>query len=275
MEKDIIKWAREKGLSTVKINKKAIGNTLNYLGYEINSIDKRIQGHKFKAWYPLIILPINDIKNIFSDMSKEKFKENISLKDFENIYDETDKYDQSLHAENVKKPIGTEKVQYFTGSVNSQSRKLNSFSFRGFVEKNNSNQNSIRDKIKNAKDIETGNFGTDLSENQSNTKKNQSLDKNRNFSHEGTEKVEKPYENLYLKYFKTSEYYTKEFFEDMGITLIDAFDFENEHYYKLQFPKEFKGENAYRFSSYFSTEAIPISEDEFESKKLKGGQGND
>ncbi|MGB9677950.1 MAG: hypothetical protein ACPLZ9_04955, partial [Candidatus Ratteibacteria bacterium] len=207
------------------------------------------------------------INNIFSDINKEKFKENISLKDFENIYDETDKYDQSLHAENVKNPGGTEKIQYFTGSVNDQSRKLNSFSFRGFVEKNKMNQNNI---IKNAKEIGTGNLGTDINKNQSNTDCNQSPDENRNFSLEGTEGSDNSsttnIKTDEIKYFKTAEYYTKEYFSDMGIALIDSFDSGNEHYYELEIPNDIKNENAFRFSSYFSLKAIPISEEEFKQK---------
>ncbi|MGB9665690.1 MAG: hypothetical protein ACPL25_12345, partial [Ignavibacteria bacterium] len=75
-----------------------------------------------------------------------------------------------------------------------------------------------------------------------------------------------------IKYFKTAEYYTKEYFSDMGIALIDSFDSGNEHYYRLKIPNDLNGENAYRFSSYFSMKAIPISEEEFESKRQGGAE---
>jgi len=258
IEKDILKWAREKGLSTSKINKKAIGNTLTYLGYEINITDKRIKGHKFKAWYPLIILPVSNINNIFSDINKEKFKENISLKDFENIYKQSDEYEQSLHDENVEIREGTEKTQYFTGSLSSQSLKTH-FPFTRVNEKN----------IKNYKNIKPAHEGTDILENQFNTEKNQSLDENRNFLHEGTDH----HENLHLKYFRASEYYGKEFFEDMGVKLLDHFKFDMDHYYALEIP-DIRNERAFKFTSRFSIKAEPVSEEDFKQKKEEAGRND-
>ncbi|MGC9123906.1 MAG: bifunctional DNA primase/polymerase [Thermoplasmata archaeon] len=97
----------------------------------------------------------------------------------------------------------------------------------------------------------------------------QAIAKDKKINLENTEPVNKSQ----YKYFKSEEFFSKEFFADMGITLIDSFDSGNEHYYKVKIPNDLNGENAYRFSSYFSLKAIPISEEEF--KKSKEALKND
>jgi hypothetical protein len=69
------------------------------------------------------------------------------------------------------------------------------------------------------------------------------------------------------KYFKSEEFFPKEYFEDLGITLVNSFDSENVHYYEIEIPDDLKNENAYRFSTYFSLNAIPITEEEFREKQ--------
>ncbi|MGC8585877.1 MAG: hypothetical protein ACP5L4_07195, partial [Thermoplasmata archaeon] len=56
-----------------------------------------------------------------------------------------------------------------------------------------------------------------------------------------------------------------EFFEDMGIKLIDYFKLDKEHYYALEIT-DIKNERAYKFSSRFSIKAEPVSEEEFKQK---------
>jgi hypothetical protein len=97
----------------------------------------------------------------------------------------------------------------------------------------------------------------------------QAIAKDKKINLENTEPVSKSQ----YKYFKSEEFFSKEFFADMGITLIDSFNSGNEHYYKVKIPNDLNGENAYRFSSYFSLKAIPISEEEF--KKSKEALKND
>ncbi|MGC9123595.1 MAG: hypothetical protein ACP5IB_05965 [Thermoplasmata archaeon] len=69
------------------------------------------------------------------------------------------------------------------------------------------------------------------------------------------------------KYFKSEEFFSKEYFADLGIILVNSFNFGNEHYYELEIPNDIKNENAYRFSTYFSLNAIPITEEEFREKQ--------
>jgi hypothetical protein len=90
----------------------------------------------------------------------------------------------------------------------------------------------------------------------------QAIAKDKKINLENTEPVSK---NQY-KYFRSEVFYSKEFFADLGIIQVDSFDSGNEHYYQLEIPNDLIGENAYKFSSFFSMKAIPVSEEEFKQK---------
>ncbi|MGC8585741.1 MAG: hypothetical protein ACP5L4_06500, partial [Thermoplasmata archaeon] len=72
-----------------------------------------------------------------------------------------------------------------------------------------------------------------------------------------------------IQYFKTQEYHNKKFFEDLGVQLIDLFEFEGKHYYSLRIPEDLTGEEALKFSSYFSIKATLLSPEEYEECKKK------
>ncbi|MGC9124033.1 MAG: DNA primase family protein [Thermoplasmata archaeon] len=70
-----------------------------------------------------------------------------------------------------------------------------------------------------------------------------------------------------LKYFKSEMFYSSEYFEDLGVVLIDHFTDGGMHYYAIDVPETLTGEQAYRFSSMFSIKAYPITEGEFNKNK--------
>jgi len=83
------------------------------------------------------------------------------------------------------------------------------------------------------------------------------------------ENTESKSKNTY-QFFKTEEFYGEKFFSDLGVELIESFDFDNYHYYKLNISKNLKDYKAFNFTSRFSVKAFTISEKEFtKAKEMK------
>jgi hypothetical protein len=83
------------------------------------------------------------------------------------------------------------------------------------------------------------------------------------------ENTESKSKNTY-QFFKTEEFYGEKFFSDLGVELVESFDFDNYHYYKLNISKNLKDYKAFNFTSRFSVKAFTISEKEFtQAKEMK------
>jgi hypothetical protein len=83
------------------------------------------------------------------------------------------------------------------------------------------------------------------------------------------ENTESKSKNTY-QFFKTEKFYDEKFFSDLGVELVESFDFDNYHYYKLNISKNLKDYKAFNFTSRFSVKAFTISEKEFtQAKEMK------
>lgn len=69
------------------------------------------------------------------------------------------------------------------------------------------------------------------------------------------------------KYFKSENLYPKQFFEDIGVEIIDFYSKNGMNFYTIIIPETLSGEKAFKFSSIFSIRSHLVSKEEFENTK--------
>jgi len=289
VEADAKAWAKEQKLPTDLIDTKNIGSALEKQGYKgIISIKKKIKESNFNAWRDIFIIP-HDIKNYFSVEKSIIYDETRTSTSRTNIPKFTGTA-SNVSAENTLEAFSTSESRIPSCGVveNKKEEKEGGRQYKGVAGTEEVVGISSTDRRGSTSDFEgIGSAGTppdtlnrENSQTELEQNKENEINKNENISkNEGSEDQSKGqtpnqdtayhgqdqvYNEKKVEYYKSDNFYGKEYFEQFKARLNRYFEYEMNHYYELEIPENSLSDDKYKI---FTNKAHEIDFQEFEDMR--------